>query len=263
MRFSTTAVATLGFPLIAAAEGDLLSQAQALFNKYVPNPNRYDPVGAAEAKLGEMKLHTLTLNNWNETFFSNTNSQSTKPDEWWVFVTGGKKTCFDRCEQAELAWNQTAAKFAVTPGAPHTALLNCEDQPILCHSWSCPPGALWAFEILPAPNKVNVWVRGMNLTTATSDDFVQYLETVKDKGYNGTLYEHSGAFHPYDGFVANNGLAVPVGYAIWILNLVPSWAFMIGISMFSRYFVGRSARQTMETSGRQADAARAAAANKR
>jgi len=96
MRFSTTAVATLGFPLIAAAEGDLLSQAQALFNKYVPNPNRYDPVGAAEAKLGEMKLHTLTLNNWNETFFSNTNSQSTKPDEWWVFVTGGKKTCFGR-----------------------------------------------------------------------------------------------------------------------------------------------------------------------
>lgn len=94
MRFSTTAVATLGFPLLAAAEGDLLSQAQALFNKYVPNPNRYDAVGAAEAKLGEMKLHTLTLNNWNETLFSNTNSQSTKPDEWWVFVTGGKKSCF-------------------------------------------------------------------------------------------------------------------------------------------------------------------------
>lgn len=94
MRFSTTAVATLGFPLLAAAEGDLLSQAQALFNKYVPNPNRHDAVGAAEAKLGEMKLHTLTLNNWNETLFSNTNSQSTKPDEWWVFVTGGKKSCF-------------------------------------------------------------------------------------------------------------------------------------------------------------------------
>ncbi|KXJ96410.1 hypothetical protein Micbo1qcDRAFT_191187 [Microdochium bolleyi] len=273
MRFSTAAAA-VSLPLLAAAEGpapgdfvqQYLGQAQGLFNKYFPNPNRHDPVGAAQAKAGEMKMHTLTLGNWNETLFSNVKPGQTIPDEWWVFITGGKKACYDHCEQTEAAWNQTAAKFAVTPGAPHTAMLSCEDQPVLCHSWSSPPGAIWAFEVVPAPQKVNVWVKGMNLTTTTSDTFVDLLKEVRAKGYNGTLHEHSGAFHPYSGWFADKGLSVAAGYAIWAMNLIPSWAFMIGISMFSRYFVGNRARATMEESGRQADARRAAvaaAANKR
>ena len=61
------------------------------------------------------------------------------------------------------------------------------------------------------------------------------------KIYNEKTYErqpaYDGILHPTDGWLAQNGLNIPVGYAIYGLSAIPSWAFMIGISFMSRTFM--------------------------
>lgn len=98
MRFSVIS-ALWALPSLAAAQDFQQYQAQfqnflGQFGSYIPNPNKHDPVGAAEAKAGEMKMNVLTLSNWKETLYSPVTAQSTTPEEWWVFVTGRNKSCF-------------------------------------------------------------------------------------------------------------------------------------------------------------------------
>ena len=52
------------------------------------------------------------------------------------------------------------------------------------------------------------------------------------KYQEGILYE--GYFHPFDGQLAQFGLNKAVGYVLYGIGLVPSWAFMIVVSMVSR-----------------------------
>ncbi|RYP53196.1 hypothetical protein DL768_001789 [Monosporascus sp. mg162] len=236
MRFSLAA-AVLGLPLLAAAE---VPEYQAQFQSflgpyydkiksYVPNPNKHDPVGAAEAKAGSLNMDILTVDNWNSTLYGPVTPETTTPVEWWLLITGNR-TCFGHCTRVEEAFNQTAAKFALEPNAPHIAMLNCDNQPVLCNAWSAPAGALWIFEILPAPAPVNIWTKRINMTTATSDDFMK----VHKEGHREVAKIHDGFFHPYTGPLAQYGLSIPIGYVLWLLNAVPSWAFMVGVSMLSR-----------------------------
>ncbi|ORY60109.1 uncharacterized protein BCR38DRAFT_488295 [Pseudomassariella vexata] len=234
MRFFSTAAAVLSFPLLASAD---LPEYQAQFQNYldkfmgyVPIPSKSDPVGAAEAKVGEMKMDVLTLTNWKETLYAPVTDGSTTPEEVWVLITGGNKTCFGHCDKIETAFNQSAAKFAVLPGGPHTALLNCENEPVLCNAWSAPTGALWIFEMLPEPAEINIWSKRLNFTTTTSDDIVQ----LQQDGFKEKAKLHDGMFHPFNGSLAKNGLSIPVGYVLWGFNLIPSWLFMIVVSMLSR-----------------------------
>lgn len=99
MRFSTSILPAL--PLLAFAQEAPFEQYKAQFQNflgnfgsYIPNPNNYDPVGAAEAKIGEMKMNVLTLDNWKDTLYAPVKAQSTTPEEWWVLITGRNKTCF-------------------------------------------------------------------------------------------------------------------------------------------------------------------------
>jgi hypothetical protein len=45
--------------------------------------------------------------------------------------------------------------------------------------------------------------------------------------------------HPIDGELAKFGLLTPLGYVLWLFGTIPSWAFMIGISFFSRSFMSK------------------------
>ncbi|KAI0025920.1 hypothetical protein F4780DRAFT_789393 [Xylariomycetidae sp. FL0641] len=241
MRFST-APALLSLPLLATAQippeyqeqfQHYLGVAQGYYEKIaarIPQPNRYDPVAAAEAKAGSMQMDILSLDNWKDVLYAPVKPDTTTPEEWWVLITGGNKTCFGHCDKVEAAFNETAAQFALTPGAPHTAMLNCDDQPVLCTAWSAPVGALWVFEMLPPPAPVEIWTKRLNLTTTTSEDLIE----LQKEGYKTQATLHTGTFHPFKGFIAENGLSTPVGYLIWGFNLLPSWMFMIFISMFSR-----------------------------
>lgn len=97
MRFSTAVLA--GLPLLASAQD--FTQYQAQFQNYldkawsyVPNPSKSDPVGTAQAKAGELETDVLTLNNWRDVLYSHVKPQATAPEETWLLVTGGNKTCF-------------------------------------------------------------------------------------------------------------------------------------------------------------------------
>ncbi|KAK7948707.1 uncharacterized protein PG986_009593 [Apiospora aurea] len=234
MRFSVTSAALLALPALASAEvPEYQAQFQHYLGKmqsYIPSHSKTDPVHAAEAKLGSMKMDVLTLNNWRETLYADVKPGSTTPEEYWVFVTGGNKTCFGHCEKVEQAFNETAGAFALLPNPPHTGYLNCEQEPVLCNAWSVPTGTVWVFEMLPEPAPIDIWVKRFNLTTTTSEDIIaRHAE-----GYKKTFQLHEGTFHPFNGWWAQNHLSLPVGYVLWFFNVVPSWLLMLTLSFVSR-----------------------------
>lgn len=259
MRFSA-ASALLSLPLLASAQDapGYEAQFQSYLDKfmtYIPNPSKHDPVAAAEAKAGSMKMDILTLKNWKDILYSPVTAGSTTPEEYWVLITGGNKTCFGHCGKVEAAFNESAAIFAAMPTAPHTALLNCENEPVLCNGWSAPTGALWIFEMLPEPSPINIWTKRLNLTTTTSVNIVE----LQKEGYKEKARLHDGMFHPFNGPIAQNGMSVPVGYILWFFNLVPSWLFMVGVSMISRTMMSNRMNNQM---GGQRPGARPAVAQR-
>lgn len=260
MRFSTSAI-LLALPLLAVAQDFDQYKAQfqnflGQYSSYIPNPSKHDPIGAAEAKAGSMRMNVLTVENWNETLRAPVKAESTTPEEWWVLVSGRNKTCFGElpllliatqyhcldsdyvslghCLKVEAAFNQSAAKLAVLPNSPHIGYLNCDDQPILCNAWSAGPGTLWVVEMLPSPAPIDIYTKRMNLTTTDSDTFLELYKTKDDKTQ---FNKKEGYFHPFDGELAKYNVAIPVGYVIWGFSNVPSWAMMLIVSFVSRSFM--------------------------
>jgi hypothetical protein len=240
MRFST--ISALALPLLAAATQQespfeqAKVQAQYYFDKissFIPSPNKaHSDVAAhaAAAKAGGRALHILTLDNWKQTIYSSVKPKSSTPEEWWVLTTGGNKTCFGHCGVIETAFNETAALFAANPSAPHLAYLNCDNQPVLCNSWGAGPPNLWVMHVPPPPAPVDVRILPLNTTTTTVKTFTEIHSTKSWK----EKVPYEGFFHPFDGQLAQYGLAVPVGYFFWIFSVIPSWLFMIGVSFISR-----------------------------
>ncbi|KAI1297350.1 hypothetical protein F5Y03DRAFT_281905 [Xylaria venustula] len=263
MRFNS-ASALLSLPLLAAADTpgyqaqfqEYLGQAQGYFEKVassIPSPNKYDPAAAAAAKTGS-NIDVIGLHNWKDTLYEPVTPGSTTPEEWWVLISGGNKTCFGHCGRVEAAFNETAARFATEPEAPHLALLNCDNQPVLCNAWSAPVGSLWIFEMLPEPSPVNIFTKRLNLTTITSDDLIQ----LHKDGHKTATQEHDGLFHPFKGTLAQNGLSVPAGYVLWVFGLLPSWAFMILVSLLSRRMMSSRMEGQMHGGPRPAPTGQAA-----
>jgi hypothetical protein len=242
MRFSSSTVLA-ALPALAAAQDSPIDQYKAQFQNvigqfasYIPNPGHHDPIAAAEAKAGSMKLNVLTLDNWKQTLYEPVTAGATTPEEWWLLVSGGNKTCYGRCDNVEQAFNETAAKFALLDNTPHMAYLNCDNQPILCNAWSAGPASLYVFEMLPEPAPVEVYSKRLNLTTTTSDTFVN-LHAAGNK--DELLHHTSTYFHPFNGKLAEFGLSVPFGYLMWAMNLVPNWLFMLVVSFGSRAMMSR------------------------
>lgn len=229
MRFSSTIA--LALPVLATAQQSPLDQVKDLllpyyekFSQYIPNPNVFDAAEAAAARAAGKNVETLSLENWQSTL-----RPATGTEEWWVLITGGNKTCYGLCTQVEQAFNETALLFKAQPSAPHMALINCDKQPILCNTWSAGPPTVWVMEV-PATGPVPIHRIKMN-TTSTTVKTLQELHS--SQSWKDTpLYD--SYFHPFDGKVAELGLSVPLGYVLWVFAVIPSWAFMIGISFLSR-----------------------------
>ncbi|EPE35254.1 hypothetical protein GLAREA_10951 [Glarea lozoyensis ATCC 20868] len=208
-------------------------QAQFWFDKlssYIPSPNKPHTPAAAAAKAGGKTLNVLTLSDWEQTIRSSVTPQTATPVEWWVMVTGGNSSCYGHCTIAETAFNQTAALWSVNPNSPNLAYLDCDNQPVLCNSWGAGPPSLWIMDV-PAPGKpVDIRIKALNSTTTTVKTFTDLYASKDWK--SKPVYE--GYFHPFDGVLAQSGLAVPLGYIFWVFAVVPSWMFMLGISFLSR-----------------------------
>ncbi|KAK5997234.1 hypothetical protein PT974_02588 [Cladobotryum mycophilum] len=246
MRFSAAAVVA-ALPALSAAEQSPLEQYKAQFQQivgqlvsYIPNPGSFDAAGAEAAKHGPMKLSVLTLENWKDTLYEPVAPEAKTHEEWWVLITGRNKTCFGHCGEIEKAFNETATKFADVPETPHMAILNCEDQPILCNSWSAGAGS-----------------RRFNLTTVTTEELLKLQASGTREEF--TLLD--SWFHPFNGKITELGLSVPFGYTVWVFNLIPQWLFMLIVSLVSRTMM--SNRVAKRVDNQQAGAAAAAAAGQK
>ena len=100
MRFSLASIAAV-LPVLASAEdagadGDYVAQFQNFLGNLgskIPHTGIHDPVAALEAKLGSMRLHVLTKENWWETLMEGVTPQTVTPSEWWVLLSGRNTTC--------------------------------------------------------------------------------------------------------------------------------------------------------------------------
>ncbi|KAI9812383.1 MAG: hypothetical protein M1832_000418 [Thelocarpon impressellum] len=254
MRLQSALVCTL--PLLVAAQAEQQQQQQqqqkplgGLLEKlqsYIP-PQAYavlaklapglatGPVQEAAARVAAKNVTPLTLENWRDTLTAGEAvSREAEPKVWWVYVTGGNKTCLGQCDRADKAWNESAMRLATTSSSPHLASINCDAAPVLCNSWSAGAPAIWHItRPATADAKTDIRILPLNATTVTSAEIMRVhgAQTWKD----APLYE--GPFHPFDGIVAKLGLSQAVGYVLWAFAIVPSWAFMLVISLFSRSFM--------------------------
>ncbi|KAK4175652.1 hypothetical protein QBC36DRAFT_301816 [Triangularia setosa] len=251
MRFSTAAALMALGPLSVAAESPF-EQYKAKFQSFLSSfsgsagiPEAADnvqvPVNTKSKSktVQPKKIDTLTLNNWKDTLYGPVHAEATIPEEWLVLITGGNKTCFGRCDQLDTAFNESALKLASlkpTPHNLHLASVNCDDEPVLCNSWSASTGVVWLFEVLPTPAETGLYVKRLNTTTVTSQDIVDAYTAPREEWRK---VDSDSYFHPIDGFFAKNGLAVPLGWFFWGLNAVPSWVMMLGVSFISRSMMNK------------------------
>ncbi len=102
MRFDLPSILLVGLALGAAAESPLdqykakFQNFLGSFGSYIPSPTSHEDTETPEAKARGKTMDVLTLGNWKQTLYSPVKPAATKPEEWWVLITGRNKTCFGR-----------------------------------------------------------------------------------------------------------------------------------------------------------------------
>ncbi|TKA82699.1 hypothetical protein B0A55_01271 [Friedmanniomyces simplex] len=218
-----------------AATSTVASAASSAIPSSISIPN---PAASAAAAFAATKVPRLTLENQKSLLVPS--STVGGPEEWLLFVTGGNKSCFGLCESAERAWNESVGLMSASSTPPHFTLLDCDDQGVLCAAWALSPPTV-IHMLLPQPlpdqSKPATTVRSIHLnrTTVAAPEIaaIHLQETYKE------VPPYEGLWHPFDGPLAEYGVQIPVGYALWGFSKVPSWAFMIGVSFLSRSFMSR------------------------
>ena len=133
---------------------------------------------------------------------------------------------------------ESVALFSTDISAPHLASLNCDRESLLCGAWAVVMPSLWVFLVpqplpdqSPGPTPLNIFP--LNTTTTTVND----ITAVHTRRLYLHTEQYTGVMHPFDGIFARLGLTMPMAYVLWGMAKVPSWAFMIAISFFSRSFM--------------------------
>ncbi|TQN74604.1 hypothetical protein CSHISOI_00824 [Colletotrichum shisoi] len=245
MRVAATTI--LALPLLATAAESPFEQYKAQFQNFLssfgasaPSAEKPAPAAAPDAAApasttAAKKISVLTTENWKDVLYEPVEAEATTPEEWWVLITGGNKTCFGHCDQIETAFNESASKFAKLPESPHLGLVNCDDQPVLCNGLSAGTASIWSIGMLPAGSDIDIYRKRLNVTTTTSDDIVDLWKNKSKEDWILT----ENIFHPFNSFVGKNNLTLPVGYFFWAFNLIPNWLFMLLVSFGSRTIMNR------------------------
>lgn len=230
------------FDQVSAQVRGFFAQASATASSAIPAAPSVEsipnPVDAATAKVADVQVPQLTLANHKELIKPGAATASPGIEEWMVYVTGGNATCFGMCKKPEAAFNGSVALLSATPNPPNLAYLNCDQDGVLCNAWGVSPPKVLHMQLpqpfpdqtTPASTVRSIYV---NRTTITAPQIaaIHIEETYKQTA------PYEGFFHPFNGPLAENGLNIPLGWAIWGFSKIPSWAFMIGVSFFSRQFM--------------------------
>lgn len=128
------------------------------------------------------------------------------------------------------------ALFQRDPSAPKLAVLNCDNEELLCGMFGAHLGSIMMF-LRPQPNlegeKTPLTVHYQNLTTVTNTEITR-IHTRKEYMY---VDRYEGFLHPFDSPLSQYGLNVPLAYVLIITSKIPSWAMLMGVSLFSRTFL--------------------------
>ncbi|KAF2141231.1 uncharacterized protein K452DRAFT_228807 [Aplosporella prunicola CBS 121167] len=243
MRFAQSLLVALPALAVAQEQVPLADRVKGWFNKaqnYVTEsvPAVTAPVDAGAAKVAEVVVEPLTLENWRSVINSSNVATVDGPEEWMVFLTGGNKTCFGLCGNVTEAWNKSAPIIAASPSPPKLATIDCDEEGILCNTWAASPPSI-VHMLLPAPlpdqSKPATTVRyiPLNRTSTTAKDIAE-IHSLK-KYEEVTPYE--GVFHPFDGALVQYGVSVPAAYFFYYFSKMPSWLPMVAISLLSRTFM--------------------------
>jgi hypothetical protein len=73
----------------------------------------------------------------------------------------------------------------------------------------------------------------LNRTTVTTKDITE----IHTKQLWKEIAPYEGPFHPFDGWLQQYGLAVPLSYVMTGFAKMPSWLPMIAVSFLSRTFM--------------------------
>ncbi|KAF2220988.1 hypothetical protein BDZ85DRAFT_240492 [Elsinoe ampelina] len=248
-----TSPALLALCTVAAAQQiPILDQAKAWFAKATAAvsgaaasassaaPSIPNPASVGAAAVASSQVEPLTINNYKSVISRRAATASPGIEEFLVFVTGGSKTCFGRCEHAEGQWNRSVPLLATSKSSPNLAILDCEKETVLCNAWSTgPPSLIHVLIPKPAADQSQPPVTArfipLNRTTITADEIAAYSTQEKYK----EVQPYEGIWHPFSGFLAESGAIIYFGYFIYGFSLIPSWAFMIGVSMLSRTIMSR------------------------
>jgi len=255
MRFSSTFVVVLPALALAQEQVPLADKIKGWINRaqsYVSSavPSVPSPMDAGAAKVAEHVEHVLTLDNWKSVLVANPSTTAAGPEDWMIYITGGNKTCYGVCSNATKAWNESVALLSASPTAPNFAILDCENEPLLCNSWAAGPPSIYYMSIprpladqsSPAPT---VRYIPLNRTSVTASDIVALSAK---KTYQETE-PYEGIWHPFNGLLAEYNLSLPIAYISWGLSKMPSWLPMIAISFLSRTFMSRRVQQPQRQGG--------------
>lgn len=98
-------------PALAAAQEQvpLADRVQGWFNKaksYLPTATPVVPTvdRVVEQKV-QQKPATVTVTHFNTSNWQSILEPASEPQDWLLYVTGGNKTCFGRCGNADKAFN--------------------------------------------------------------------------------------------------------------------------------------------------------------
>ncbi len=218
-----------------AASESISSAIPSITTPSISIPN---PIASGAKQVASLKVNQLTLNNHKELLKPGAATASPGIEEWMIFVTGGNKTCFGMCQRAETAFNESVVLMSASRSPPNLAMVNCEAEAVLCSAWATNvPGLLHIFLPQPladqsTPSTTVRYVK-VNRTSVTAPEIagIHLQENYKE------TEPYDGFYHPFDGPLAISGLQIPVGYVLWGFSIVPSWVFMIGVSMLSRSFM--------------------------
>lgn len=183
---------------------------------------------------GPSSVVPITSANWQSTFAPSVTSND---QSWMVLISGGNKSCYGRCGMVEEAWSEAAVAAKLDSKAPKLGYVNCDYERVLCAVWNAAVPSIWYINVpsaAPGQNKpaTDIYTIKLNSTDTSSSDITAIY---KDKKYKNEPAMNS-ILHPFDGFIAQSGLQMPLAYVLTVFAIIPSWVVMVGISMMARTF---------------------------
>lgn len=206
----------------------------------------------------DIDFATLTASQWKTQIGVNEENQHTT----WVYLTG-RESCPDleACENFDNVLSPKNKTGQTKSQSNRAFTLDCDADPMLCHSWLLTPPALMHFTInrslsnspLQHPvehNKVVMRPIQLPLSVYPNNTAAEQIASLLDKTDIETIGVWDGFLNPFTGALGKYGGGLTWGYVKYYLDWLPAsqQTLLIGALMGVRLVVARYGKATPITS---------------